>query len=64
MFFDAIITEQYLFTLPKLKVGHQEWLERLLTVSDSIGKFHLLGNFFGGLSMEDCALRAKDRGTL
>jgi protoporphyrinogen oxidase len=47
------------FTLPKLTPEHGQRLLKLETALKKIKNFHLLGNFFGGLSMEDCAIRAK-----
>lgn len=59
-----VYTASHVFTLPKLLPSHPEWLARLTAASDDVGRFHLLGNFFGGMSMEDCAVRAKERGML
>jgi protoporphyrinogen oxidase len=47
------------FTLPKLTPEHRQRLLKLENKLKKIKNFHLLGNFFSGLSMEDCAIRAK-----
>ncbi|MDR0454674.1 MAG: FAD-dependent oxidoreductase [Deferribacteraceae bacterium] len=53
-----INTETIEFTLPELRVTHAEWRREVESLSD-VKNFYLLGNFFGGLSLEDCAIRAK-----
>ena len=55
---EQIKTETAEFTLPELRVSHGEWRRKAETLSN-IKNFYLLGNFFGGLSLEDCAIRGK-----
>ncbi|MDR2883837.1 MAG: FAD-dependent oxidoreductase, partial [Deferribacteraceae bacterium] len=48
------------YILPELRLGHHEWKAEVEKLATEIPNFHLLGNFFEGLSMEDCAIRAKE----
>ncbi len=51
-------TETAEFVLPELRVTHEKWRKKVEKLA-RIKNFHLLGNFFGGLALEDCAIRAK-----
>lgn len=48
------------FTLPELKLGHHKWRDELIEAEKSLDNIDILGNFFDGLSLEDCAIRAKE----
>jgi protoporphyrinogen oxidase len=54
-----IYTQTERFSLPRLTPGHKARVERLEEIVAGIKNLHLLGNYFGGLSMEDCAIRAE-----
>lgn len=56
----ALATTRHTFTLPRLGVGHEAWRAELSAICAGIGHFDLLGNFFGGLALEDCAVRGKE----
>ncbi len=43
--------------LPLLKVGHAQRMDKIKTLAKSTG-IYLVGNFFNGLSLEDCVERA------
>jgi protoporphyrinogen oxidase len=60
----ALKSFQHTFTLPRLGVGHHKWLAELKEITAGIEGFDLLGNFYGGLALEDCALRAKEAASL
>lgn len=47
------------FKLPQLGTFHYEWRKKLEGQLDKIDNFYLLGNFFDGMSLEDCAIRGK-----
>lgn len=53
-------TASQTFTLPELRVGHHEWCSELLGEAEKFQNIDILGNYFAGLSMEDCAIRAKE----
>ncbi|GAB7140275.1 FAD-dependent oxidoreductase [Deferribacterales bacterium RsTz2092] len=54
------VTNTAHFELPHLGVSHHEWRRQLDTELVKAHGFYLLGNYFDGLSMEDCALRAEN----
>jgi protoporphyrinogen oxidase len=56
----ALYTHEERFCLPRLLSGHKKRADRLEELLKGIKNLHLLGNFFGGLSMEDCAIRAEN----
>jgi protoporphyrinogen oxidase len=56
----ALCTHEERFCLPRLLSGHKKRAERLEEILKGIKNLHLLGNFFGGLSMEDCAICAEN----
>jgi protoporphyrinogen oxidase len=60
---EAIHKAEAEFTLPQLGVMHYEWRRELESELAGLENFHLLGNFFDGLSMEDCLIRAKTEAT-
>ena len=57
---NALSTFTHTFCLPRLAVGHAEWQRELFGLIGAIDNFDLLGNYFGGLSLEDCAIRGKE----
>jgi UDP-galactopyranose mutase len=54
-----VYTQSERFSLPRLLSGHRKRAEKLEESLKGLKNLHLLGNFFGGLSMEDCAIRAE-----
>jgi protoporphyrinogen oxidase len=56
----TLCTMEERFCLPRLLSGHKKRAERMEGLLKGIKNLHLLGNFFGGLSMEDCAIRAEN----
>jgi protoporphyrinogen oxidase len=55
----AIYKAEAEFMLPRLSIMHYEWRAALESALAKLDSFHLLGNFFDGLSMEDCLIRGK-----
>ncbi|MDR2104795.1 MAG: NAD(P)-binding protein [Deferribacteraceae bacterium] len=55
-----IFTQTERFCLPRLFTGHVERMKKVEELLKGIKNLHLLGNYFGGLSMQDCAARAAD----
>ena len=55
---EYLSSETARFTLPELRVTHKDWRRKVEALAN-VKNFYLLGNYFGGLSLEDCALRAK-----
>ncbi len=49
--------------LPLLKVGHAQRMDRIKTLAKATG-IYLVGNFFNGLSLEDCVERALEEAEL
>ncbi|MDR2401839.1 MAG: FAD-dependent oxidoreductase [Deferribacteraceae bacterium] len=52
-----IYTQTERFSLPRLLADHKLRAEKLEKLLKDIRNLHVLGNYFAGLSMEDCAAR-------
>ncbi len=57
---ETIISQQYKNSyLPKLEKGHEDLLEDLEATIEKTRNIYVTGNYFQGLSLEDCLLRSK-----
>ncbi len=45
--------------LPKLHKGHQDFLDTITTLIEATPNLYVTGNYFRGLSLEDCLFRSK-----
>lgn len=52
-------TESRINTVPTLRLGHHQWLERMDTMLTGKKNLLLTGNYFGGMAIEDCVSRSK-----
>ncbi|NTW68239.1 MAG: FAD-dependent oxidoreductase [Chlorobiaceae bacterium] len=52
-------TESKINTVPTLRLGHHQWLERMDTMLTGKKNLLLTGNYFGGMAIEDCVSRSK-----
>jgi protoporphyrinogen oxidase len=46
-------------TVPSLRLGHHQWLERMDTMLAGNKNLLLTGNYFGGMAIEDCVSRSR-----
>jgi hypothetical protein len=58
--FSAIAHTQH--RLPALRIGHGAWVEAIARLLHRL-PIALVGNYFGGISLEDCAERALQQAT-
>lgn len=52
-------TEAKVNTVPTLRLGHHQWLERMESMLSAKKNLLLTGNYFGGMAIEDCVSRSK-----
>ena len=52
-------TESKLNTVPTLRLGHHQWLEKTDALLKGKKNLLLTGNYFGGMAIEDCVSRSK-----
>ncbi|MBV5290506.1 MAG: FAD-dependent oxidoreductase [Pelodictyon phaeoclathratiforme] len=52
-------TESKQNTVPTLRLGHHEWLEKTDALLKGNKSLLLTGNYFGGMAIEDCVSRSK-----
>ncbi len=52
-------TVSKLNTVPTLRVGHHQWLEKTDNMLKGKKNLLLTGNYFGGMAIEDCVVRSK-----
>ncbi|PVX52483.1 protoporphyrinogen oxidase [Balneicella halophila] len=58
---NSILQEKYKNNyLPQLRKGHEELLEAMTEEIASLENIYVTGNYFQGLSLEDCLLRSKE----
>jgi oxygen-dependent protoporphyrinogen oxidase len=55
--------ESKLNTVPSLRMGHHQWLEKNDALLKSEKNLLLTGNYFGGMAIEDCVSRSKSEFT-
>ncbi len=46
-------------TVPSLRMGHHQWLEKSNTLLKGKKNLLITGNYFGGMAIEDCVSRSK-----
>lgn len=46
-------------TVPSLRMGHHQWLEKTVRLLDPKKTLLLTGNYFGGMAIEDCVSRSR-----
>ncbi|MEI6758399.1 MAG: FAD-dependent oxidoreductase [Chlorobium sp.] len=52
-------TESKMNTVPTLRLGHHQWLEKTDMLMKGKKNLLLTGNYFGGMAIEDCVSRSK-----
>jgi len=50
-------------TVPTLRLGHHQWLEKMDSMLASKKNLLLTGNYYGGMAIEDCVSRSKSEFT-